>query len=311
MTRSYYRIMLGARHAYAKQCHDERWFGGGWGITQSLAGERTDDWRDFNAKFIPIYLAANPDKSRVAAGLACGMLYTIAWGIAQGDIVLCPNGDGAYWVGRVVSDYFFAEGEELPHRRRVEWLPETIARANMSEALQRSTGSIGTVSNITGHAEEIERLIGGVAPPPVIATDPTIEDAATFALEKHLEEFLVENWVATELGREYDIYSVDGEKVGQQFPSDTGNMDILAISKDAKTLLVVELKRGRASDVVVGQVLRYMGYVQEVLAEKSQAVRGCIIALEDDTRLRRALSVAPNIEFYRYQVNFKLFRGAP
>ena len=27
-------------------------------------------------------------------------------------------------------------------------------------------------------------------------------------------------------------------------------------------LLVVELKRGRASDVVVGQILRYVGYVQ-------------------------------------------------
>lgn len=311
MSRSYYRIMLGAKSVYAKQCHDEQWFGGGWGIAQSLEGERTDNWRDFNTKFIPIYLNANPDKSRVAAGLACGMLYTISWGIAQGDIVLCPDGEGSYWIGRVVSDYFYVQGQDLPHRRRVEWFPEKIARAAMSEALKRSTGSIGTVSNITAHAEEIERFIGGAAPPSVIATDPAIEDAATFALEKHLEDFLVQNWGATELGREYDIYVVDGEKVGQQFPSDTGPIDILAMSKNGKTLLVVELKRGRASDIVVGQIQRYMGYVQEELAEDEQTVRGCIIALEDDLRLRRALSVAPNIDFYRYQVNFKLFKGAP
>ena len=310
MSRSYYRIMLGARSAHAKQCHDEQWFGGGWGITQSLAAERTDNWRDFNSKFIPIYLEANPDKSRVAAGLACGMLYTIAWGIIQGDIVLCPDGEGNYWVGKVVGDYVYSPGQDLPHRRHVEWLSEKIARSAMSEALKRSTGSIGTVSNITPHSEEIERFIGGAAPPSLVATDPTIEDAATFALEKHLEDFLVQNWAATELGRDFDIYLVDGEKVGQQFPSDTGPIDILAVSKNGKILLVVELKRGRASDVVVGQIQRYMGYVQEELAEEGQTVRGCIIALEDDLRLRRALSVAPNIEFYRYQVNFKLFRSA-
>jgi len=59
----------------------------------------------------------------------------------------------------------------------------------------------------------------------------------------------------------------------------------------------------------VGQIQRYMGYVLEELAEETQHVRGVIIGLEDDLRLRRALSVAPNIEFYRYQVSFKLFKN--
>ncbi len=86
-------------------------------------------------------------------------------------------------------------------------------------------------------------------------------------------------------------------------------MDILAISKDKKTLLVVELKKGRASDVVIGQVLRYMGYVKEELAEDGQAVRGVAIALEDDQRIRRAQAVAPNIDFYRYHVSFKLMKA--
>jgi restriction system protein len=72
---------------------------------------------------------------------------------------------------------------------------------------------------------------------------------------------------------------------------------------------VVELKKGRASDSVVGQVPRYMGYVQEELAEENQVVKGVIIALEDDIRIRRALTVAKNIEFYRYQISFKLIKG--
>ncbi len=130
-------------------------------------------------------------------------------------------------------------------------------------------------------------------------------------MEKHLEDFLVQNWAQTELGKEYDIYQEEGEDVGQQYPTDTGPLDILAISKDKKVLLVVELKKGKASDAVVGQALRYMGYVQEELVEEGQTVRGVIIALEDDARIRRALKMAPSIVFYRYQISFKLIPGVP
>ena len=66
------------------------------------------------------------------------------------------------------------------------------------------------------------------------------------------------------------------------------------------------LQKGRASDVVMGQIQRYMGYVVGELAEEGQSVKGVIIALEDDLRIRRALKVANNIDFYRYEVSFKL-----
>jgi restriction system protein len=51
-----------------------------------------------------------------------------------------------------------------------------------------------------------------------------------------------------------------------------------------------------------------MGFIAEVIAEEHQRVRGIIIALEDDLRIRRALNVAPNIEFYRYEVKFDLIK---
>ena len=176
----------------------------------------------------------------------------------------------------------------------------------MSEALQNSTGAIGTISNVTKYREELEQLIKGEAPRQVlISKDPTVEDPSVFALEKHLEDFLIANWAGTPLGRTHDIYSVD-EQSGQQFPTDTGPIDILAISKDQQELLVVELKKGRASDSVVGQIQRYMGYIAEEIAEDHQRVRGIIIALDDDLRIRRALKVAQGIEFYRYQVSFDL-----
>jgi restriction system protein len=97
--------------------------------------------------------------------------------------------------------------------------------------------------------------------------------------------------------------------VGQQYPTDAGPIDILAVSKDKKRVLVVELKRGRASDSVVGQVLRYMGFVKEQIAEEGQTVEGAVIVAEDDQRLRWALLNVPSVSFYRYEVSFRLKRA--
>lgn len=307
--KSYYRVMLGKKSIHAAVGFSGDFIGADFEVLQDLTGDLPDDWRAFNRKFIPIFLSNHPDKTRISAGLACGALWTVSKGIHTGDIVLCPDGAGSYRVGEISGDYFYAPGQVLPHRRPVHWLNATIERADMSTALKNSTGSIGTVSTITQYEAEIEKLIGGAVAPTLISTDETVEDPAAFALERHLEDFLVQNWGQTDLGKEYDIYEEDGEKVGQQYPTDTGPMDILAIKKDKSELLVVELKKGRASDAVVGQILRYMGYAAQELAELNQKVRGVIIAQEDDQRIRRALAVTPSIDFYRYQVSFKLLKG--
>lgn len=306
--KSYYRVMLGKGSEYAEECFAGKFIAAGFIYGQDLTGKFPEEWRAFNKKFIPIFLAAHPDKTKIGAGLACGALWTVAKGIEKGDIVLCPDGTGRYRVGEVAGDYFYAGGDVLPHRRPVIWLNTTIDRAAMSEALRNSTGSIGTVSNITQHREEIEKLLGGASAPKLLSTDASVEDPSAFALEEHLEDFLVKNWPHTELGKDYDIYEEDGEKA-QQYQTDTGPLDILAISKDKKRLLVVELKKGRASDTVVGQTLRYMSFVQDELAEEGQMVQGVIIAHEDDSKIRRALTMTPNIAFYRYQVSFKLMKA--
>jgi restriction system protein len=306
--KSYYRVMLGKKSVYAQECFAGNFIGADFGIAEDLTAKLPEEWRAFNRAFIPVFLTGHPDKTKIAAGLACGFLWTVAKGIKKGDIVLCPDGTGRYRVGEVGGDYTYNPGVLLPHRRSVHWLTQTIDRTEMTKPLRNSTGSIGTVSNISGYREEVESLIGGSPKGPLISNDETVEDLTAFALEKHLEEFLVQNWNQTDLGKGYDIFEEEGERVGQQYPTDTGPIDILAVSKDKRRLLVVELKRGRASDVVVGQVLRYMGYAQEELAEEGQTVHGAIIAFEDDRRIRRSLAAAPNIAFYRYQVNFKLMK---
>jgi restriction system protein len=301
--------MLGQKSVYASICFAGGFMGADFEINEDLTKNLPDNWRVFNKKFIPIYLATHPDKTRIGAGLSCGALWTVAKGIQKGDIILSPDGSGAYKVGEVTSEYYYSPEKPLQHRRKVTWFNQTFNRSDMSDDLRHSAGSIGTISEVTKYQEEIERLIKGCAPPSLSSTDETVEDPSEFAMEEHLEDFLVQNWPQTALGREYDIFEEDGEPKGQQYMTDTGPMDILAVKKDKSEILVVELKKGRASDVVVGQTLRYMGYVHQELAEPGQAVKGVIIAFEDDQRIKRALAAAPNIEFYRYQVTFKLVKG--
>lgn len=307
--RSFYRVMLGKKSVHASACFAGGFMGTDFGLKEDLSSRLSDDWREFNRHYIPIYQEKHPDKSRIAAGLACGFLWTVSKGIQAGDIVLSPDGSGRYRVGEVTGGYSYVPDGILFHRRPVHWTDTYVDRSAMSEGLRNSASSIGTVSNLSkaGYQDELEKLVGQVSAPTIVSTDATVEDPSVFALEKHLEDFLVQNWKHTELGKKYDLFE-DENGSGQQYPTDTGPIDILAISKNKKELLVVELKKGRASDSVVGQIQRYMGYVVEELAE-DQAVKGVIIALEDDQRIRRALKVTTNIEFYRYEVSFRLFKA--
>ena len=306
--KKYYRVILGKHHKHFKDCYDGKFIGVGW-ISIDLKNDLPETLREFNKKFIPAVQKNFPNSSKVTAGLACGAIYAVAKYLSVDDIVLCPDGQRNYRVAKISGGYYFnSEKPSIVHRRPVEWIPVTISRDEMSEALRNSTGSIGTVSNISKHADEIENFIKGVSPVSISSTDKEIENPSMFMMENHLEHFLVKNWNKTPLSKKYDIYE-DEDVSGKQFQTDTGPIDILAISKNKKVYLVIELKRGRASDSVVGQVQRYMGYIKEEFLEKDQTVRGAIIALEDDIKVKRALSVTKDIDFYQYKINFDLIKN--
>src|SRR5207302_1575253 len=99
LARSYYRVMLGRQSVHAAECLAGGLIGADFGIKEDLSRKLPEEWRQFNAAFIPVFLAGHPDKSRIAAGLACGALWTVAKGIQTGDVVLCPDGTGQYLVG--------------------------------------------------------------------------------------------------------------------------------------------------------------------------------------------------------------------
>jgi restriction system protein len=155
--KSYYRVMLGRKSVHAAECFAGNFIGADFGINQDLSQKLSEHWRDFNHEFVPVFMASHPDKTKIGAGLACGALWTVCKGIAAGDIVICPDGAGLYRVGEISGDYYYQPGTSLPHRRPVRWLEHTIQRSIMSSELKSSTGSIGTVSNITSYRDEIEK----------------------------------------------------------------------------------------------------------------------------------------------------------
>ena len=136
--------MLGRGGQFASMCRKEGYIGADFDIKMDLSDSLYDNWRDFNKKFVPIWMNLNPGKSRVPAGLACGALWTIAKGLQIGDMVLCPTGEGTYYVGVIDGGYFYVPNTDLPHRRKVKWMDKVIERKNMPVKLKHSTGSIGT-----------------------------------------------------------------------------------------------------------------------------------------------------------------------
>lgn len=309
---NYYRVILGTGHQYTSECLQGNFIGVDYGINEDLTNRLPDNRHEFVQDFYLVMGQKDPNLTRIGAGLKCSALWKVCKGMQNGDVVLCRDLDGDYHLGEISGGYQYVPEGSLPHRRPVRWLSMSIPILTMSEELRRGCGVQHTVVDLQRYIPEIEVLMGGrsIAPSPSMAfQDPTVIDPVAFAMEKHLEEFLVKNWNQLELSKDFTILEDQGEQVGQQFPTDAGPIDILAVSRDNQRLLVIELKRGRATDVVVGQALRYMGFVKEQIATPGQTVEGLIIALEDDQKLRWALSAVQNISFYRYEVSFMLHKG--
>jgi RecB family endonuclease NucS len=105
-------------------------------------------------------------------------------------------------------------------------------------------------------------------------------------------------------------YEADDQN-GRQFPAGPWSIDFLCVDKANNDFVVIELKRGRSSDSTVGQVLRYMGWVQENLAKAGQRVHGIIIAQDVDDALRYAVKGLMNVSVLTYKVDFKLLPFKP
>jgi RecB family endonuclease NucS len=70
---------------------------------------------------------------------------------------------------------------------------------------------------------------------------------------------------------------------------------------------VIELKRDQSSDTTIGQVLRYIGWVERKLGQPAgKTVQGLIIAHELDKAALYALSTLNHVKYMTYEDEFRL-----
>jgi len=157
--------------------------------------------------------------------------------------------------------------------------------------------------------EAVEELVEGREESEVIskAIEQMSKDkeSVEFVMEKYLEEFIETNFNKIKFDVNLELYQ-DEENIGRQYPTTIGNIDLLAVNHEKQEIVIIELKKGRTSDVVIGQILRYMGWVKENLAKKGYSVKGIIIAKDKDERLEYALKLIPNVNLYLYNISFEL-----
>jgi hypothetical protein len=131
------------------------------------------------------------------------------------------------------------------------------------------------------------------------------DSQSSFYMEKELENFLIANWDRTELVKDYELIEEDGDMVSQQYRTDIGIIDILAKDKKSGSYVIIELKKSQTSDATIGQLTRYMGWIEE---HRSNGIptKGIIIASAYDEKLYYALKKVKDIEVFTYQIDFKL-----
>jgi len=132
---------------------------------------------------------------------------------------------------------------------------------------------------------------------------PTGEAVMEFLLENYLEDFLNSNWPLIDWGRPLEIYD---NGAGHQFSTPVGRLDFLCRDRSTGALVAVELKRGRPTDRVIGQLARYMGWLRQHLAAPGQSVEGIIVAHDIDPKLQYAATAVPGTTVMAYEVAFRL-----
>lgn len=245
-----------------------------------------------------------PDKPSQTKGLYTNMLWAFYHEMLPGDYVIARRGRKTMaGIGKITGSAVFS-----PSRNQHVEHPGFLDVAWQAEPRNKSFPSIVfPMHTLAEFSEEQFRSVveGSGFPIAQPETESEVEDPSEFVLEKYLEDFIVSNFDTIFKGRLHVFEDSEGND-GQQYATDIGPIDILAIEKSMKTFVVIELKKGRSSDRVVGQILRYMGWVKKNLCKNGEAVTGLVICRDHDPKLTYALEMTNNIDVRYYSVSFKL-----
>ncbi len=138
------------------------------------------------------------------------------------------------------------------------------------------------------------------SPQPAFEEVADAETALEFALEAHLRDFLAKNLERIEPGLRLHN---NADRQGVEFPVDSGRIDLLAVDQHGK-YVVIELKLSQGRNKTLGQLLYYMGWVDQRLG--NGPCRGFIIANEITEDLTIAVARVPGVSLARYRMNFAI-----
>jgi len=97
----------------------------------------------------------------------------------------------------------------------------------------------------------------------------------------------------------------DQSKDGRQFPIEGGRIDLLCRDKDRGNFVVIELKKGEAPNQTMLQILRYMSWVRQNMAQ-GKNVRGVILTEAADSALVEIVKEVPNVDIQYYRLSVEL-----
>jgi len=255
---------------------------------------------------------AYPDKPNATKSLFVNMLWSFYHEIKPGDIVIARKGRKILAaIGKVVKEGSYAPGKNpylvSPDKSHPNFLEVEWSDQSRNKVFPNIVFPMHSVYELT--ESQYLSLVQEATPELFTTSDETVENQNEFVLEKYLEDFIVSNFNTIFKG-ELEIYE-DAEGIdGQQYSTDIGPIDILAIEQASNSFVVIELKKGRPSDKVVGQILRYMGWVKQNLCTDNQEVKGLVICRDPDPKLSYALTMVNNIDIRYYSVSFTL-KNAP
>lgn len=124
------------------------------------------------------------------------------------------------------------------------------------------------------------------------------EEAKEFAYERDLRNFLSKNLHVVEPNLR--LYRDEDGITGVEFPVGGRSIDILAVDEKG-AFVVIELKVSRGYDRAVGQLLRYIGWIDKNLAD-GKDVRGIIIASSITEDLTLACSRIQGVKLFEYKL---------
>ncbi|HNT26153.1 MAG TPA: endonuclease NucS [Anaerolineales bacterium] len=243
-------------------------------------------------------------KPKATNALYTNMLWAFYHEIAPGDFVIARRGRKTLaGVGKVSRSAIYAPGKASthnhPHFLEVLWQDQPSEK-NFPDLVF----PMHTLSEIS--EDLFHKLLENTGVQHVsLGTSEILEDPNAFVLEKYLEDFIVSNFHAIFKG-ELKIYEDSEGNAGQQYTTDIGSIDILSVEPKTNSFVVIELKKGRPSDQVIGQILRYMGWVKQNLCTSGQGIKGLIICRDPDPKLSYALEMTNNIDVRYYSVSFRL-----